>query len=182
MTDHAIRLSELITKTDAEGQLVHDPIEVADLLALLFLRAGAANDIDAQPEQCRNILEAFAVRAGITRDCDVDSKVNAYFAEHPIDDVVGTSYAIIDEVRPAIGAGDEQRRRFALGDTRRHLNKDLMAVVEGAKRPPRRIVPLDAITEVQVVQPYTAISRTVHIHPTVAELIPTLLGSLKPLD
>ena len=31
-------------------------------------------------------------------------------------------------------------------------------------------------------QPYTAISRTVHIHPTVAELIPTLLGSLKPLE
>ena len=30
-------------------------------------------------------------------------------------------------------------------------------------------------------QPYTAISRTVHIHPTVSELIPTLLGSLKPL-
>ena len=30
-------------------------------------------------------------------------------------------------------------------------------------------------------QPYTAISRTVHIHPTVAELIPTLLGDLKPL-
>ncbi len=31
-------------------------------------------------------------------------------------------------------------------------------------------------------QPYTAISRTVHIHPTVAELIPTVLGSLKPLQ
>jgi len=31
-------------------------------------------------------------------------------------------------------------------------------------------------------QPYTAISRTVHIHPTVAELIPTLLGSLLPLQ
>jgi pyruvate/2-oxoglutarate dehydrogenase complex dihydrolipoamide dehydrogenase (E3) component len=30
-------------------------------------------------------------------------------------------------------------------------------------------------------QPYTAISRTVHIHPTVAELIPTLLGNLQPL-
>ena len=29
--------------------------------------------------------------------------------------------------------------------------------------------------------PYTAITRSVHIHPTVAELIPTLLGSLKPL-
>jgi hypothetical protein len=30
-------------------------------------------------------------------------------------------------------------------------------------------------------QPYTSITRTVHIHPTVSELIPTLLGELKPL-
>jgi pyruvate/2-oxoglutarate dehydrogenase complex dihydrolipoamide dehydrogenase (E3) component len=29
--------------------------------------------------------------------------------------------------------------------------------------------------------PYTTISRAVHIHPTVSELIPTLLQSLKPL-
>jgi pyruvate/2-oxoglutarate dehydrogenase complex dihydrolipoamide dehydrogenase (E3) component len=31
-------------------------------------------------------------------------------------------------------------------------------------------------------QPYTTIQRAVHIHPTVTELIPTLLGSLKPLN
>ena len=30
--------------------------------------------------------------------------------------------------------------------------------------------------------PFTAIRRAVHIHPTVSELIPTLLGELKPLD
>ncbi|MGN6099699.1 MAG: pyruvate/2-oxoglutarate dehydrogenase complex dihydrolipoamide dehydrogenase, partial [Devosia sp.] len=30
--------------------------------------------------------------------------------------------------------------------------------------------------------PYTAISRTMHIHPTVSELIPTLLQGLKPLE
>ena len=30
-------------------------------------------------------------------------------------------------------------------------------------------------------QPYTAISRTVHIHPTVTELVPTLLQQLKPM-
>ncbi len=29
--------------------------------------------------------------------------------------------------------------------------------------------------------PYTTISRAVHIHPTVSELIPTLLQSLQPL-
>ncbi|MCH7479196.1 MAG: pyruvate/2-oxoglutarate dehydrogenase complex dihydrolipoamide dehydrogenase, partial [SAR324 cluster bacterium] len=30
--------------------------------------------------------------------------------------------------------------------------------------------------------PYTDIMRAVHIHPTVSELIPTLLGDLKPLE
>jgi pyruvate/2-oxoglutarate dehydrogenase complex dihydrolipoamide dehydrogenase (E3) component len=29
--------------------------------------------------------------------------------------------------------------------------------------------------------PYTVITRAVHIHPTVSELIPTILGDLKPL-
>jgi pyruvate/2-oxoglutarate dehydrogenase complex dihydrolipoamide dehydrogenase (E3) component len=31
-------------------------------------------------------------------------------------------------------------------------------------------------------QPYTVVSRAVHIHPTVAELIPTLLQDLAPMD
>lgn len=30
--------------------------------------------------------------------------------------------------------------------------------------------------------PYTVIQRAVHIHPTVTELIPTLLGNLRPLE
>ena len=30
--------------------------------------------------------------------------------------------------------------------------------------------------------PYTVIQRAVHIHPTVAELIPTMLADLKPLE
>ena len=30
--------------------------------------------------------------------------------------------------------------------------------------------------------PYTVIQRAVHIHPTVAELVPTMLGELKPLE
>ncbi len=30
--------------------------------------------------------------------------------------------------------------------------------------------------------PYTVIQRAVHIHPTVAELIPTMLGDLKPME
>jgi hypothetical protein len=30
--------------------------------------------------------------------------------------------------------------------------------------------------------PYTVMKNAVHIHPTVTELIPTLLGELKPLE
>ena len=30
--------------------------------------------------------------------------------------------------------------------------------------------------------PYTVLQRAVHIHPTVAEPIPTLLGALEPLE
>ena len=31
-------------------------------------------------------------------------------------------------------------------------------------------------------QPYTVVSRAMHIHPTVSELVPTLLQQLKPLS
>ena len=30
--------------------------------------------------------------------------------------------------------------------------------------------------------PYTTIQQAVHVHPTVTELIPTMLGNLKPLE
>lgn len=31
-------------------------------------------------------------------------------------------------------------------------------------------------------QPFTVLQNAVHIHPTVTELIPTLLGGLKPIE
>jgi pyruvate/2-oxoglutarate dehydrogenase complex dihydrolipoamide dehydrogenase (E3) component len=41
---------------------------------------------------------------------------------------------------------------------------------------------IHCITDVMYAKaPYTTIQRAVHIHPTVAELIPTVLGDLKPL-
>ncbi|MGZ8269335.1 MAG: pyruvate/2-oxoglutarate dehydrogenase complex dihydrolipoamide dehydrogenase, partial [Burkholderiales bacterium] len=30
--------------------------------------------------------------------------------------------------------------------------------------------------------PYTIMQRAVHVHPTVSELLPTLLGTLEPLE
>jgi pyruvate/2-oxoglutarate dehydrogenase complex dihydrolipoamide dehydrogenase (E3) component len=41
---------------------------------------------------------------------------------------------------------------------------------------------IHAIADVMYAQaPYTVMQRAVHIHPTVSELLPTLLGDLKPL-
>ncbi len=42
---------------------------------------------------------------------------------------------------------------------------------------------IHCITDIMYARaPYTTIQRAVHIHPTVAELIPTVLGDLKPLS
>lgn len=42
---------------------------------------------------------------------------------------------------------------------------------------------VQSVLEVMVAdQPYTSINRGVHIHPTVTELVPTLLEGLKPLE
>jgi pyruvate/2-oxoglutarate dehydrogenase complex dihydrolipoamide dehydrogenase (E3) component len=42
---------------------------------------------------------------------------------------------------------------------------------------------IHCITDVMYARaPYTTIQRAVHIHPTVSELIPTMLGDLKPLE
>jgi hypothetical protein len=30
--------------------------------------------------------------------------------------------------------------------------------------------------------PYTVMQRAVHVHPTISELVPTLLGTLEPLE
>jgi pyruvate/2-oxoglutarate dehydrogenase complex dihydrolipoamide dehydrogenase (E3) component len=38
------------------------------------------------------------------------------------------------------------------------------------------------LTAMYAKQPYTLLQRSVHIHPTVSELIPTVLGQLKPLE
>jgi hypothetical protein len=40
----------------------------------------------------------------------------------------------------------------------------------------------DSLDVMYAKAPYTVIQRAMHIHPTVTELIPTMLGELKPLE
>src|SRR3546814_4000447 len=52
----------------------------------------------------------------------------------------------------ACGTDHEQRRRLALVDPSGELDKDFGAVVEGAHRPPGRVVAGDGVAEPQVLQ------------------------------
>jgi hypothetical protein len=66
-----------------------------------------------------------------------------------IDDVVVLTGAVVDQFGVAGRSDDEQRRHLALPDPRRKLDIDLVAIVEGAQRPPRRAVAFDRIAEVE---------------------------------
>ncbi len=44
------------------------------------------------------------------------------------------------------------------------------------------VTAVDCLDVMYAKGPYTVIQRAVHIHPTVTELIPTMLGDLKPLE
>ena len=60
------------------------------------------------------------------------------------------------------------------GDTRRILGAALLGIEADEA--------IHCIVDVMTAKaPFTAIQRAVHIHPTVSELIPTLLGELQPL-
>jgi len=59
----------------------------------------------------------------------------------------------------ALRAGDEQRRQFALSDARRELDIDLLAVIEGAQRLPRRIASRHRVAETDLLLRQAGIDR-----------------------
>jgi hypothetical protein len=63
--------------------------------------------------------------------------------EQPIDDHVVALDAVVHELGAALRADHPERRHLALADAARELDEHLPPVVEGAQRPPGRIVALD---------------------------------------
>src|SRR3546814_7246955 len=61
--------------------------------------------------------------------------------EQPVDDIIASGPAIIDELGFAVLPDHEQRRGPAPSVGRRKLGEGLPAVVEAAQRPPRRLAP-----------------------------------------
>ncbi len=132
----------------------------------------AANLLDGDPRQVSDRITAYALyidpplgRAGITEVEVRKSGRKALLGKRPM-----------ARVGRAVEKGETQGFMKVLVDaeTKEILGASLLGIECDEV--------IHSILDVMYAKaPYTVIQRAVHIHPTVAELIPTLLGDLKPL-
>ena len=132
----------------------------------------AANLLDSDPRRVSDRFPVYALftdpplaRAGMT-----ESEARA--SGRPI--LVGRR--AMSRVGRARERGETQGFMQVLvdGETKKILGASLLGIEADEA--------IHCIIDVMAAElPFTAISRTVHIHPTVSELIPTLLGDLQPL-
>jgi pyruvate/2-oxoglutarate dehydrogenase complex dihydrolipoamide dehydrogenase (E3) component len=132
----------------------------------------AANLLDNDPRRVSDRIHTYALyidpplgRAGMTETQVRESGVKALIATRPM-----------TKVGRAVEKGETQGFMKILVDaeTKRILGASILGT--GGDEA------IHSILDVMYAKaPYTVIQRAMHIHPTVCELIPTMLGDLKPL-
>jgi pyruvate/2-oxoglutarate dehydrogenase complex dihydrolipoamide dehydrogenase (E3) component len=132
----------------------------------------AANLFDKDPRRISDRIQAYALfidpplgRAGMTEAEARKSGKKVLLGKMPM-----------KRVGRAREAGETQGFMKVLVDA--HSNELLGAAILGMNGDEVVHSLLDVM---YAKKPYTTIQRAMHIHPTVSELIPTLLGDLKPL-
>jgi pyruvate/2-oxoglutarate dehydrogenase complex dihydrolipoamide dehydrogenase (E3) component len=133
----------------------------------------AANLLDDDPRKISDRVQTYALyidpplgRAGMTVDQVRKSGRKALVAKRPM-----------TRVGRAVEKGETQGFMKAVVDA--DTNEILGAAILGVGGDE---VIQDILDVMTAKLPYTAISRTMHIHPTVSELLPTMLQELTPLD
>jgi pyruvate/2-oxoglutarate dehydrogenase complex dihydrolipoamide dehydrogenase (E3) component len=133
----------------------------------------AANLLDADPRRVSDRLTAYALymdpplaRVGLTEDEVRRSGKPALMGTRPM-----------TKVSRAVEKGESEGFMKVLVDS---ASKQILgAAILGVGGDEA----IHCILDIMYARaPYTTLQRAVHIHPTVAELIPTVLGSLKPLS
>ncbi|MBV9504872.1 MAG: FAD-containing oxidoreductase [Acidobacteriia bacterium] len=132
----------------------------------------AANLLDNDPRRVSDRIQAYALyidpalgRAGLTEAEVRKSGRRALIAKRPM-----------QKVTRAVLKGETHGFMKVIVDADTH--EILGAAVLG----PEGDEVIHSILDVMYAKkPYTVIQRAMHIHPTVSELIPTMLGSLEPL-
>ena len=87
--------------------------------------------------------------------------------EEAIDNVVMAAQPVIDEFAAARGADHEERRCLALIEPRGKLDIDFRTVIEGAERPPGRIIARDLVAETERGEIDTACDCRCRLRPRV---------------
>jgi pyruvate/2-oxoglutarate dehydrogenase complex dihydrolipoamide dehydrogenase (E3) component len=132
----------------------------------------AANVLDHDPRRVGDRITAYALyidpplgRAGMTMTEARQSGRQVLVGERPM-----------TRVARAIEKGETQgfMRILVDGDTKEILGASLLGT--GCDEAVHAVLDL-----MYAKAPYTLLERAMHIHPTVSELLPTILGSLKPL-
>jgi pyruvate/2-oxoglutarate dehydrogenase complex dihydrolipoamide dehydrogenase (E3) component len=133
----------------------------------------AANLLDDDPRRVSDRVPTYALyidpplgRAGLTADQVRKSGRKALVGKRPM-----------TKVGRAVEKGETQGFMKVVVDAETHEILGAAILGVGGDEVVQDI--LDVMT---AKLPYTAISRTMHIHPTVGELVPTMLQELTPLD
>ena len=175
---------------DAKGY-----IEVDDQLRTSAQGIWAMGDVTGHPAFTHTSYNDYEIVAANLFDDDprrVSDRANAYalYIDPPLGRVGMTEAEVRASGRPALIAtrpmsrvGRAHERSEMLGfmkvlvdaQTKRVLGASILGI-EGDE-----VIHL-FIDNMAARLPYTAISRTMHVHPTVSELVPTLLQDLKPLE
>ena len=140
---------------------------------LTMLKLSAANLLDNDPRKVSDRITAYALyidpplgRAGLTEEEVRKSGRRALIGRRPM-----------TKVGRAVEKGETQGFMKIIVDAQTH--EILGAAILGTGGDEA----IHSILDVMYARaPYTVIQRAMHIHPTVSELIPTMLGELQPLS
>ncbi len=183
-------LDEAGIETDAKGYIAVD-----DQCRTNVEGVWAIGDVNGRGAFTHTSYNDFEIVAANLFDNDprrISDRITCYglFVDPPLGRVGMTEHEVRQKGIKALAA---KRMMSSVGRAReRGETKGLMKVVVDAQTKQILGAAILGISGDEVVhafldvmasrQPYAVISRTMHIHPTVAEYLPTLLNDLKPLD
>lgn len=186
---HDLGLAAAGIKTDARGYIVVDEGLATSAEGVYAL--GDCNGRGAFTHTSWNDYEIVANNLfdGASRKVGDRIPIYALFVDPPLGRVGMTEAQVLASGRPALSARmmmTRVGRAREMGETAGFMKiavaADSKEILGAAILGVHGDEVIHSILEVMTArQPYTVINRGVHLHPTVSELLPTLLEGLKPL-
>ena len=182
-------LREASIKTDERGYILVD-----DQLRTNVAGVWALGDVNGRGAFTHTSYNDYEIVAANLLDHDqrrVTERIPAYalYIDPPLARVGMTEQEVRASGRPALvgrmlmsRVGRARERSETLGSMSVLVDAQTKKILGAALLGIEADEAIHAILDVMYAgAPYTVIQRAMHIHPTVSELIPTLLGDLKPL-